>query len=106
VTPPWNALAWVVFIVCFIIPFVVLINRRVKTMPHAMIILCGMVIIGIWLEHLLLLGPALNHEAAELPLGLTDGFVFIGFMGLMVLAVAYTLKTFPELLPPARQGAR
>jgi hypothetical protein len=105
-TPPWNALAWVVFIVCFIIPFVVLINRRVKTMPAAMIALCGMVILGIWLEHLLLLGPALNHEAAELPLGLTDGFVFIGFMGLMVLAVAYTLKTFPELLPPARQGAR
>ena len=106
VTPPWNTLAWVVFIVCFVIPFVVLINRRVKTMPSAMIALCGMVILGIWLEHLLLLGPALNHAAAELPLGVTDGLVFIGFLGLMVLALAYTLKTFPELLPPGSEKAR
>jgi hypothetical protein len=106
VTPPWNALAWVVFIICFVLPFVVLINRRVKTMPGAMIALCGTVILGIWLEHLLLLGPALNHAAAELPLGITDGLVFIGFLGLMVLALAYTLKTFPELLPPGSEGAR
>jgi hypothetical protein len=106
VTPPWNTLAWVVFIVCFIIPFIVLINRRVKTMPGAMIALCGTVILGIWLEHLLLLGPAFNHAAAELPLGVPDGMVFIGFLGLMVLAVAYTLKTFPELLPSAGEGTR
>jgi len=105
VTPPWDALAWVVFIICFVLPFVVLINRRVKTMPGAMIALCGTVILGIWLEHLLLLGPALNHAAAELPLGITDGLVFIGFLGLMVLALAYTLKTFPELLPPGSEGA-
>jgi len=106
VNPPWNTLAWVVFIVCFVIPFSVLINRRVKTMPGAMIVLCGMVILGIWLEHLLLLGPALNPAAAELPLGIADGLVFIGFLGWMVLAVAYTLKTFPELLPPESEGAR
>lgn len=105
-TPPWNALAWVVFSVCFVIPFVVLINRRVKTMPAAMIALCGLVILGIWLEHLLLIGPALNHAAAELPLGVTDGLVFIGFLGLMVLSIAGTLKTFPELLPPGSAGAR
>ena len=105
-TPPWNVLAWVVFIACFVIPFVVLINRRVKTMPRAMIALCGLVILGIWLEHLLLLGPALNHAAAELPLGVTDGLVFIGFLGLMVLSLVYTLKTFPELLPPGNQEAR
>jgi hypothetical protein len=106
VTPPWNALAWVVFIVCFVIPFVVLINRRVKTMPGAMIALCGMVIIGIWLEHLLLIGPALNHAAVELPLGATDGLVFIGFLGLMVLSLVCTFKTFPELLPPGSEKAR
>jgi hypothetical protein len=104
VTPPWNALAWLVFIVCFVIPFVVLINRRVKTMPHVMMVLCGLVILGIWLEHLLLLGPALNHGAAELPLGIADGLVFIGFLGGMLLAVGTMLKTFPELLPPESGG--
>jgi hypothetical protein len=84
----------------------VLINRRVKTMPGAMIALCGMVILGIWLEHLLLIGPALNHAAAELPLGVTDGLVFIGFLGLMVLSLVCTLNTFPELLPPGSEKAR
>jgi hypothetical protein len=59
--------------------------------------LCGTVILGMWLEHLLLIGPALNHEAAEVPLGITDGLIFAGFLGLMVLAVAYTLRLFPEL---------
>jgi len=85
---------------------VVLINRRIKSLPHAMIALCGLVILGIWLEHLLLLGPALNHDAADLPLGLTEGLVFIGFLGLMVLTLAYALKTFPELLPPGSERAR
>ena len=55
---PGTALAWTVFIMCFIIPFLVLINKRVKTMPGFMMALCGMVIVGMWLEHLLLLGPA------------------------------------------------
>ena len=95
--PPWRPLAWTVFFMCFIIPFLVLINKRVKTKPRFMMGLCGTVILGMWLEHLLLIGPALNHEAAEVPLGITDGLIFAGFLGLMVLAVAYTLRLFPEL---------
>jgi ABC-type xylose transport system permease subunit len=104
--PPWRGLAWTVFIVCFIVPFVVLLNKRVKTMPNSMIALSALVILGIWLEHLLLLGPALSHDAAELPLGITDGLVFTGFLGLMVLALAFTFRAFPELLPPATEGTR
>jgi hypothetical protein len=104
--PPWRGLAWTVFIVCFIVPFFVLLNKRVKTMPNSMIALSALVILGIWLEHLLLLGPALNHAAAELPLGITDGLVFAGFLGLMVLALAFTFRAFPELLPPAAEGTR
>jgi hypothetical protein len=106
VLPPWRGLAWTVFIAGFIIPFVVLLNRRVKTRPNFMFALSALVILGIWLEHLLLLGPALSHEAAELPLGITDGLVFAGFLGLMVLALAFTFRAFPELLPPATARTR
>jgi hypothetical protein len=104
VLPPWNRLAWTVFILCFIIPFGVLINRRVKSMPRAMLALCAMIGVGLWLEHLLLIGPTLDHGATELPIGLTDGLVFLGFLGLMGLAVAFTLHRFPELAPPAGEG--
>jgi len=93
---PWRALAWVVFFLAFIIPFLVLINRKVKTKPVAMIALCSLAIIGIWLEHFLLLGPALSHGATDLPLGLYDIAIFLGFMGLMVISVGWFMRTFPE----------
>jgi hypothetical protein len=95
---PWKGLAWLVFIVCFIVPFMVLLNRKVKTLPRFMMVFCGIIIAGMWLEHLLLLGPALNHHATSIPLGITDVLITIGFFGLMAFAVSGYLKQFPELV--------
>lgn len=94
---PWNELAWAIFIVCFIGPFVILLNQKIKTKPVFMIILCSVVIIGIWFEHLLLLGPALNHGAQSIPMNIADGLISLGFLGLMAIAVRYFLTVFPEL---------
>ncbi len=94
---PWNKLAWTVFIISFIFPFVILLNKKVKTKPVFMIVISTVVIVGIWLEHLLLLGPALSHEVTELPLNLSDGLISLGFLGLMVMAVSFFLNRFPEL---------
>ena len=102
--PPWRTLAWTVFIMAFILPFILLINKRIKTIPAAIMILCCLVIVGLWLELLLLVGPPLNHGAADLPLGMSDAIVFLGFLGLMVMAVAAMLRTFPELLPSRRSA--
>jgi hypothetical protein len=100
VLAPWHKLAWTVFIVCFIAPFFILLRQNVKTKPVFMLIICSVVIIGIWLEHLLLLGPALSHEAArEIPLSLSDGLISLGFFGLMAFAIGYFLKVFPETIP-------
>ncbi|MFC1830303.1 hypothetical protein ACFL0O_11930, partial [Thermodesulfobacteriota bacterium] len=63
-----------------------------------MSVLCAVVIMGIWLEHLLLLGPALNHHATTLPLGLADGLIFVGFFGLIVMTVMFFLNLFPEFI--------
>jgi hypothetical protein len=93
---PWKSLSWAVFTMAFIIPFIILLNRKVKTKPVFMLLLCSVVLIGMWLEHLLLLGPALNDHASVLPLGLTDGLISLGFLGLMVLAVSFFLNLFPE----------
>ena len=96
---PWKPLAWSVFIVSFLVPFIILLNRRVKSKPVIMIVLCALVIGGLWLEHLLLLGPALNHGTVSLPLGVTDGLITLGFLGLMALAILYFIKLFPEIIP-------
>jgi hypothetical protein len=96
-TPPWHALAWFIFFICFIIPFLILLNKNVKTKPRFMSILCAVVIMGICLEHFLLIGPALYPHVSALPLGLTDGLIFLGFLGLMALSVIFFLNQFPEL---------
>jgi hypothetical protein len=94
---PWKDLAWTVFIVSFIVPFLILLNKNVKTKPIIMMVLCSVVLIGIWLEQLLLLGPSLNPETTSLPLNLADLFMTLGFLGLMGLAVTSFLRVFPEL---------
>ncbi len=95
---PWNKLAWTVFIICFIGPFFILLNKRVKTKPILMMIICSIVIIGIWLEHLLLLGPVLSHQAESIPLSISDVLISLGFLGLMMMAVAFFLAKFPEVV--------
>jgi hypothetical protein len=95
---PWNSLAWTVFTVSFVIPFFILLNRNIKTKPKFMIVLCSVVLAGIWLEHLLLLGPALSPHVAALPLGPADGFVTLGFLGLMALSLVFFLRLFPALV--------
>jgi hypothetical protein len=96
---PWNSLAWTVFIISFVIPFFVLLNKNIKTKPWFMIVLCSVVLLGIWLEHLLLLAPALTPSMASLPLNPVDGLITLGFFGLMALAITYFLRLFPELVP-------
>ncbi|MFH1981515.1 MAG: hypothetical protein ABIL58_06715 [Pseudomonadota bacterium] len=97
-TQPWNALAWGVFIAGFIGPFLILINQRIKTMPKAMIAICSVVLVAIWMEHYLVTGPAFHHHTAHLPLNLTDLFISIGFLGLMAAAVSWGMNTFPDLV--------
>jgi len=105
-TLPWSRLAWVVFILSFLIPFVILLNKQVKTRPRFMIGLCSLVFVGIWLEHFLLLGPALSPGADSLPMGMTDVLITLGFLGLMAMAVRFALARFPELLPVQKQEVK
>jgi hypothetical protein len=95
--PPWKSLAWGVFIVCFILPFFILLNKKIKTRPVFMIVICSGIIIGIWFEHLLLLGPALSHGVTDIPISFLDAFISLGFLGLLAFVVIYFLNMFPEL---------
>ncbi|MBW1993192.1 MAG: hypothetical protein JRI77_01930, partial [Deltaproteobacteria bacterium] len=101
---PWNSLAWAVFIICFAAPFVILLNRGVKTRPVYMAILCASVIVGFWLEHLLLLGPDLNPQISSLPVRFEDLLISMGFLGLMAASIAYCLNLFPELMDAKARG--
>ncbi len=101
---PWKNLSWAVFGLGFLIPFVILLNQKIKTKPVLMIILCSAVLFGMWLENLLLLGPALNHNVTSLPLDFWDGLITLGFFGLMAMAVTGFLTLFPQATLAQTQG--
>jgi Ni/Fe-hydrogenase subunit HybB-like protein len=105
-TLPWSRLAWTVFILSFVIPFLILLNKQVKTKPRFMIGLCSLVLVGIWLEHFLLLGPALSPKSDSLPIGVTDVLITLGFLGLMAMAVRFALGFFPELVPVKQEEVK
>lgn len=105
-TAPWSALAWTVFSVCFIGPFLILLNKKIKTVPAAMIVICSIVIIGMWLEHFLLIAPAFHQDAHSLPLSWIDVGVGLGFLGLLGTALGSYMKQFPELLHPRAEEGR
>jgi hypothetical protein len=69
-----------------------------------MVVICTVVIVGIWFEHLLLLGPALNHGAQTIPLSISDGLISLGFLGLMVIAIGYFLHEFPEITSRTKEA--
>jgi Ni/Fe-hydrogenase subunit HybB-like protein len=95
---PWQGMAWGVFIAGFIAPFLILLNRKVKTIPGFMIVMCSVTVTALWFEHYLLTGPAFYHHADRLPLNMVDLIISLGFLGLMGAAVTGALNLFPELV--------
>ncbi len=94
--PPWNSLAWTVLVVCFALPFAVLLSRKAKTRYWQMLILSGIILIGMWLERFLLVAPSL-WKGKDLPLGLSEVLISLGFLGLMALSILWFLRRFPIL---------
>ena len=103
ISQPWKMLLVFIFLAAFVIPFLTLLNMKAKTRPRLMLILCSVAMLGIWLDNLLLIGPPLGFDVSSLALQLFDLLISLGFLGLMVMAVAYFLQLFPELVRKADQ---
>ncbi len=93
---PWEVLAWIVLAVCFALPFVVLLSRKIKISPRPMMVLAGMVLVGMWLERFLLVVPSI-WKGEAIPLGLPEIGVTAGFLGAMGLCVVGFLRWAPAL---------
>ncbi|ACN14622.1 MopC [Desulforapulum autotrophicum HRM2] len=100
-TLPWSYLAWTVFIGCFILPFIILLSRKIKQSPRIMIVISSCVLAGLWIEHFLLLGPSfLEHDPGVFPIGISAIIISLGFFGLMIISIIAYFKQFPEALKP------
>ncbi len=93
---PWELLAWTVLIVCFALPFVVLLSRKFKFHPRAMMALAGIILLGMWLERFLLVVPS-TWKMKNFPLGLMEVLITGGFIGLFGLTLIGFFRKFSPL---------
>jgi hypothetical protein len=93
---PWAALAWTVLIVLFVVPFVILLLRKIKMKPVLMTGISIWILIGIWLEKFLLVTPSLV-KSQSLPLGIFEILITMGWLGLFAFCVCTFLQRYPVL---------
>jgi hypothetical protein len=90
---PWKGLGWVTFSLCFLLPFILLLSRSLKKTPWAFATVCVLPFIGVWLEKYMLIMPQFFPE--QIPLGLLELGMFLGFLGVYILSVSSFLSRFP-----------
>ncbi len=99
----WSPLAWAVLVVCFLLPFLVLLSREVKRRPAGLSAVCGLVVVGMWLERYVLVVPSVWEEN-WVPFGLLEVLITLGFFSAAALSYLLFLRTVPLL--PGSQPAR
>ena len=92
----WAPVAWLVFAMVFLIPFVVLLSSAVKSHARGLTAIALVVIVGLWLERFILVSPSLWHGAG-VPLGILEILITAGVLGLFVVCYTSFLRTFPVL---------
>lgn len=92
---PWRPLAFTVFSMVFVIPFLGMLNKTSKQNPFWLAAFSLLILAGMWLERHLLVMPSLNpdHVWVRLPeIGVT-----FGFLGLFGWAVQGFLSKYPTV---------
>jgi hypothetical protein len=90
---PWQGLGWIVFGMCFVLPFVLLLSRDLKKTPRAYSVAALIILVGIWLEKYMIIMPQVSPTT--IPLGLFDVALTLGFLGGFVLCVRSFLARYP-----------
>ncbi len=92
----WAPVAWIVFAMAFVIPFVVLLSRAVKTNARGLTIIALVAFVGMWLERFILVSPSL-WQGDGVPIGLVELLVTVGVGGLFAWCYLTFLQTFPVI---------
>jgi molybdopterin-containing oxidoreductase family membrane subunit len=98
-TGPYAIPFWGMVLCNFLIPVVILSFKRLKTIPGILIASIA-VVIGMWLERLIIVAPSLSNPRFELPTGIyiptiTEWALFIGALSVFVFGFVVFAKFFP-----------
>lgn len=97
---PWRTLAWVVFVVGWLIPFAYLLKRLTGRPPdrHGPLrVIAVLGLVAIFLERVLVIVPSVSAEG-RLPLGIRELLVTAGFLALFMLSRRWFLSRFNPVL--------
>ena len=90
-TDTWGPLAKVVGILCFLLPFTVLLSRGIKKLSNSLVYVAVIIAIGVFLERFLLVMPQAWREDS-IPLGPLEIGLFIGFVSAFLAVVTKFLS--------------
>lgn len=99
VLPQWSWLSKTVAILCFLAPFTVLLSRGVKKMRWPFAGVCGLILVGMFMERTLLVMPSihLGDTFPWLNFFLVSVPVWLGFLGLMIQVCGRVLASVPSV---------
>jgi hypothetical protein len=101
---PWGYLAWAIFVVGWLIPFGYLLKRltgRPPTRHRVLKVVLFMGWIAIFFERVLLVFPSISKDN-QIPHGLTDILITLGFFSLFVLSRGWFLARYQPVLNLSR----
>ncbi|MBI4549167.1 MAG: polysulfide reductase NrfD [Ignavibacteriae bacterium] len=96
---PFAIFFWAMVLCNFVIPVVILSFRKFKTIPGVLIASIA-VVIGMWLERLIIVVPSLANPRMDLPLGIyipsfVEWSLFAGGIAVFILGYMLFAKFFP-----------
>jgi formate-dependent nitrite reductase membrane component NrfD len=97
---PWTTVAWIVFVVGWLIPFSYLLKRLTGRPPQRhtpLVVIAVFGLVAIFLERVLVIFPSVSASAG-LPVGWRDVGITAGFLGLFVLSRRWFFARFRPVL--------
>jgi hypothetical protein len=97
---PWQALAWVVLVMGWLIPFIYLLKRLTGRPPqrHAPLFIVAVFgLVAIFLERVLVVFPSVSART-PLPFGVRDLAITIGFVSLFALSRRWFMARYKPVL--------
>lgn len=88
-TPGWKALFFLNIFLNWLIPFALLLSRGAKRSEGWLLLACGIVLVGHWVDLYVMIFPAFEHPAV---VGLVDVAMVIGFASLFLQSFANGLR--------------
>jgi hypothetical protein len=94
--PKWRPFTLTVLVVCFVLPFVLLLGRELKRKRRFLLPVACLVFASVWLERYVLVVPTLWHQEST-AFGVPEVILTLSFLSGFILMYIFFLERFPVL---------